>query len=69
METKDTNGNTLSDGDAVITTKTLKVKGSNINLKRGEKIKNIRTTDSEDEVEVRVGKSTIILRTEFLKKA
>ncbi len=57
METKDSNGNILADGDSVITTKTLKVKGSNINLNCGEKIKNIRTTDSPGEVECRVKKA------------
>ncbi len=69
METKDSNGNILEDGDSVHLVKDLKVKGSNITLKRGNVIKNIRTTGSADEVECRVGKSQIVLRTEFLKKA
>lgn len=69
METKDSNGNILEDGDSVHLVKDLKVKGSNITLKRGNMIKNIRTTGSPDEVECRVGKSQIVLRTEFLKKA
>jgi len=69
METKDSNGNILEDGDSVHLVKDLKVKGSNITLKRGNMIKNIRTTGSTDEVECRVGKSQIVLRTEFLKKA
>jgi len=69
METKDSNGNILEDGDSVHLVKDLKVKGSNITLKRGNVIKNIRTTGSPDEIECRVGKSQIVLRTEFLKKA
>jgi len=69
METKDSNGNILNDGDSVHVVKDLKVKGSNITLKRGNLIKNIRTTGSPEEVECRVGKSSIVLRTEFLKKA
>jgi len=69
LETKDCNNNILSDGDSVIVNKTLKVKGSSINLKRGHKIKNIRTTDNPGEVECRIGKSTIVLKTQFLKKA
>ena len=69
MEVKDSNNNTLTDGDSVILTKDLKVKGANINLKRGDKIKSIRLTSDEDEVECRIGKATIVLRTEFLKKA
>ena len=68
MEVKDTNGANLATGDSVTLTKDLKVKGSSINLKRGAKIKNIRVTDDEDAVECRIGKSTIVLRTEFLKK-
>lgn len=66
---KDCNGNVLNDGDTVRLARDLKVKGSSINLKRGDAIKNIRLTDDEDEVECRIGKSTIVLRTEFLKKA
>jgi len=38
IETKDTNGNVLNDGDSVTLTKDLKVKGSSINLKRGTTI-------------------------------
>lgn len=66
---KDSNGNILNDGDAVNLTKDLKVKGANLNLKRGTKIKSIRITDDPSEVECKIGKSTIVLRTEFLKKA
>lgn len=69
QETTDSNGNLLEDGDSVITTKTLKVKGANIDLKKGGKIKNIRLTDNPEEVECKIGKSYIVLRTEFLKKA
>lgn len=65
---KDSNGNTLQNGDAVMPIKDLKVKGASLNLKRGTVIKNIRLTDDEDLVECRVGKKTIVLRTEFLKK-
>ena len=45
METKDSVGNVLNDGDAVLITKTLDVKGMSKTLKRGEKIKNICTID------------------------
>ena len=40
METKDSAGNVLTDGDTVIITKTLDVKGISKALKRGDKIKN-----------------------------
>jgi protein PhnA len=49
--------------------KDLKVKGSSINLKRGTVVKSIRLIDNEDEVECRMGKATIVLKTMFLKKA
>jgi protein PhnA len=39
---KDSNGNVLSDGDAVVVIKDLKVKGSSTTLKMGTKIKSIR---------------------------
>jgi len=65
---KDCNGNILQDGDSVIFNKSLKVKGSSINIKKGDKFKNIRLTDDANEIECRVGKSTIVLKTEFLKK-
>jgi protein PhnA len=69
MDTKDSNGNILQDGDSVHVIKDLKVKGMSTTLKRGNVIKNIRLTGSANEVECRVGKSTIVLKTEFLKKA
>ncbi len=70
MEVKDSNGNILEDGDSVLVIKDLKVKGSNINLKRGTVIKNIRTDEDDAEnIECRVGKSTLVLKTQFLKKA
>lgn len=69
METRDSNGNILENGDSVITTKDLKVKGMPKTLKRGETIKGVKLTSNNKEVECRIGKSTIVLKTEFLKKA
>jgi protein PhnA len=69
METRDSNGNILNSGDSVMTVKDLKVKGMPKTLKRGEVIKNIRLTNSANEVECRIGKSTVVLKTEFLKKS
>jgi protein PhnA len=67
--TKDSNGNILKDGDTVKLIKDLKVKGSSITLKRGTVVKNIKLTDDADEVDCRVEKMAIVLRTEFLAKA
>lgn len=68
MEVKDSNGNLLNDGDTVTLIKDLKVKGSSLNLKRGTVVKKIKLTDNEDEVDCRINGSSIVLRTEFLKK-
>jgi protein PhnA len=68
METKDSTGNILSSGDAVIFTKTLNIKGMNASLKKGDKVKNIRLTDDPKEIEIRLGKSTVVIKTEFVKK-
>jgi protein PhnA len=60
----------LSAGDTVMVIKDLKVKGTSVTLKQGAKIKNIRLTDSEEEVECNTDKvKGLVLRTEFLKKA
>lgn len=67
--TKDSNGNILKDGDTVKLIKDLKVKGSSITLKRGTVVKNIKLTHDADEVDCRVEKMAIVLRTEFLAKA
>jgi protein PhnA len=69
MEVKDSNGNVLNDGDSVTLIKDLKVKGSSLNLKRGTVVKKIKLTDNEDEVDCRINGSSIVLRTEFLKKS
>ncbi len=70
MTVKDSNGNTLSDGDSVTPIKDLKVKGTSVTLKRGTTIKNIRLTDDEEEVECNAEKvKGLVLKTCFLKKA
>ncbi len=68
MDVKDSNGNLLADGDSVLLTKTLDVKGSPVTLKMGTVIKNIRLTESTDSIECKVGKSTMVLKTIYLKK-
>ncbi len=69
MEVKDSNGNLLAEGDSVTIIKSLKVKGSTSDLKRGQVVKNIRFTDNEEEIEGRVDKVMLVLKTCFLKKA
>ena len=69
MDVKDSNGTLLAEGDSVTLIKDLKVKGSSLTLKRGTVVKNIRLTSSAGEIEGRAGGSTMVLKTEFLKKA
>lgn len=68
MEVRDSNGNLLQDGDTVVIIKHLPVKGSSLKLKQGTVVKNIRLTDNEDEIEGKVDKMKLVLRTEFLRK-
>ena len=68
METKDSNGTVLADGDSVQVIKSLKVKGSTSDLKRGTIIKKIKLTDDPDEIEGRFEVITMVLKTMFLKK-
>ncbi len=65
---KDSNGTLLAEGDAVLLTKDLKVKGFNKDLKRGTLIKNIRLTDNAGAIEGRVEGSVLVIKTMYLKK-
>ena len=69
MDVKDSNGNILQDGDAVTVIKDLKVRGSSDVIKRGTMVKNIKLTDDPAEIDCRVNKTAMVLRTEFVKKA
>jgi len=68
MEVKDSNGTILNTGDNVMLIKSLNVKGSSSVLKRGQVVKNIRLTDNVDEIEGKVEKVMMVLKTSFLKK-
>ena len=69
MEVKDSNGTLLNEGDSVIIIKSLPVKGSTTGIKRGTVVKNIRLTGNDAEIEGKVDKVTMVLKTMFLKKA
>lgn len=67
--TLDAYGNELANGDSVTLIKDLKVKGAGQTLKKGAKAKNIRLTDTVEEIEAQVeGIRGLVLRTEFVKK-
>ena len=67
-EVKDGNGNILEEGDSVQLNKDLKLRGSSNTFKVGTVFKNIRLTSNTDEIECRDGKTTIVLKTCFIKK-
>jgi protein PhnA len=70
MTVRDSNGNALADGDAVVVTKDLRVKGSSDTLKRGTTFKNIRLiADDPEAIECGSGRNTVVLKTCYLKKA
>ncbi len=69
MDVRDSNGTMLQDGDSVTIIKDLKVRGSSGVIKRGTLVKSIKLTEDPDEIEGRVDKSHMVLRTEFVKKA
>ncbi|HYE47999.1 MAG TPA: zinc ribbon domain-containing protein YjdM [Azospirillaceae bacterium] len=69
---RDANGAPLSDGDAVIVIKDLKVKGSSLVVKGGTKVKNIRLVDGADghDIACRIdGIGAMNLKSEFVRKA
>lgn len=66
---RDSNGTPLVEGDAVTLIKDLEVKGAGFTAKRGTLVKGIHLTDDAAMVEGRVNGITIVLKTQFLKKA
>lgn len=67
---KDANGNELHDGDAVVVLKNLPVKGSAKPIKAGTKVKNIRLTDGDHNIDCKIdGFGAMALKSEFVKKA
>lgn len=66
---KDSNGNILVGGDAVILIKDLDVKGSSITAKIGTAVRNIRLVhDNIEQIEGKVDGQTIVILTKFVKK-
>ncbi|MEO9872975.1 zinc ribbon domain-containing protein YjdM [Ekhidna sp.] len=67
---KDANGNVLKDGDSVVVVKDLPVKGAPKPVKAGTKVKNIRLTDSDHNIDCKIdGFGSMALKSEFVKKA
>ena len=67
---KDSNGNILQDGDAVIVIKDLNVKGSSNPVKAGTKVKNIRLVEGDHDIDCKIdGFGAMSLKSEFVRKA
>lgn len=66
---KDANGNILRDGDSVVLTKSLDVKGSSTNLKIGTTIRNIRVvSDDDSQIEGKVNGQLLVVLTKYVRK-
>ena len=65
----DANGVVLKDGDSVTIIKDLKVKGSSSVIKVGTKVKNIRLTGGDHDIDCKIpGIGGMKLKSEFVKK-
>ncbi|MEQ9566704.1 MAG: zinc ribbon domain-containing protein YjdM [Pseudomonadales bacterium] len=66
---KDANGNVLADGDTVVLIKDLPVKGYSKAIKAGTKVKNIRLTSGDHNIDCKVdGFGAMALKSIFVKK-
>lgn len=66
----DSNGVRLQNGDAVVVIKDLPVKGAPKAVKAGTKVKNIRLTDGDHNIDCKIdGFGAMALKSEFVKKA
>ena len=69
---KDAVGNTLADGDTVVVTKSIKVKGSPAGIKAGTKVRSIRLIDPVNghDIDCKVdGFGPMLLKSSLVKKA
>jgi protein PhnA len=70
LKVLDSNGNELQNGDAVIVIKDLQVKGAQKPIKAGTKVKNIRITDGDHNIDCKIeGFGSMALKSEFVRKA
>ncbi|UEG49672.1 PhnA domain-containing protein [Ferruginibacter lapsinanis] len=66
---KDANGNILQNGDTVVLTKSLDVKGSTLNAKMGTVVKNIRVVeDNTEQIEGKIEGQLIVILTKYVRK-
>jgi protein PhnA len=66
---KDSNGTILKNGDSVVLTKSLDIKGSSLNAKMGTPVRNIKlVAGNTDQIEGKVDGQQIIILTKFVRK-
>lgn len=67
---KDANGNVLQDGDTVVLIKDLPVKGAPKPIKAGTKVKNIKLTNGDHNIDCKVeGFGAMALKSIYVRKA
>lgn len=66
---KDSNGTVLQNGDTIVLTKSLDVKGSTLNAKLGTVVKNIRIVENNTEqIEGKIEGQLIVILTKYVRK-
>jgi protein PhnA len=66
---KDTNGNVLQDGDTVVLIKDLPVKGAPKPIKAGTKVKNIKLTSGDHNIDCKIdGFGAMALKSIYVRK-
>lgn len=67
---KDSNGNVLQDGDTVVLIKDLPVKGAPKPIKAGTKVKNIKLTTGDHNIDCKIdGFGSMALKSIYVRKA
>ena len=67
---KDSFGNTLENGDNVVLTQLLNVKGTSFSASKGTVVKKIKLVhDNTEQIEGKINDQTIVILTKFVKKA
>jgi protein PhnA len=66
---RDANDQQLQDGDTVVLTKSLDVKGSTLNAKMGTVVKNIKiVADNTEQIEGKIEGQLIVILTKYVRK-
>ena len=66
---KDSNGTVLNNGDTIVLTKSLDVKGSSLNAKLGTVVKNIRLVpENTEQIEGKIEGQIIVILTKYVRK-